>query len=197
MKIIDRPSSFWSSFMSLQHLRLHHDVEGGRRLVGDHERRAARERHRDHHALLLTARQLVRVVVDPARRQAHLLQQRADADLRLLLARLAVDHDRLGDLIADPRWTGFSACRAPWKTIEAPAQRTARRRPGFIVRMSSPVEHGSRPRPSWSRECSRRMAPAIVDLPQPDSPASPRTSPLLHRHVTPRTAGTAHPASGR
>ena len=40
---------------------------------------------------------------------------------------------------------------------------------------------------------SRRMAPAIVDLPQPDSPARPRTSPLPIVRSTPRTAGTSPP----
>jgi hypothetical protein len=42
-------------------------------------------------------------------------------------------------------------------------------------------------------ECRRRIEPAIVDLPQPDSPASPSTSPLSIANVTPRTAGTGPP----
>ena len=37
------------------------------------------------------------------------------------------------------------------------------------------------------------MAPAIVDLPQPDSPASPMTCPRSTAMVTPRTAGTGPP----
>ncbi len=37
------------------------------------------------------------------------------------------------------------------------------------------------------------MAPAIVDLPQPDSPASPMTCPRSTATVTPRTAGTGPP----
>ena len=94
MKIIDRPSSFWSSFMQPEHLRLDHDVERGRGLVGDDDGRAAGERHRDHHALLLAAGELVRVVLHAAGGQADLLQQRADADLRLALVRLAVHDDR-------------------------------------------------------------------------------------------------------
>ena len=35
----------------LQHLALHGDIEGGGRLIGDHETRIAGERHRDQHAL--------------------------------------------------------------------------------------------------------------------------------------------------
>ena len=38
-----------------ENLRLHGDVERGRRLVGDDEPGAQRERHRDHHALSLSA----------------------------------------------------------------------------------------------------------------------------------------------
>ena len=45
----------------LQDLRLHSDVERGGRLVGDEEIGAAGERHRDHHALALPARELVRI----------------------------------------------------------------------------------------------------------------------------------------
>jgi len=37
---------------------------------------------------------------------------------------------------------------------------------------------------------SRSSAPAIVDLPQPDSPARPRTSPRSTSRSIPRTAGT-------
>ena len=50
----------------LQDLRLDHDVERGRRLVADHDRRVAGERHRDHRALAHPAGQLVRVGVAPA-----------------------------------------------------------------------------------------------------------------------------------
>ena len=91
MNSIARPSSRWSSFSSCEHLRLDHHVERGGRLVGDHEARVAGERHRDHDALLLPARELVRVVVEPPRRQADLLEQRADAHQRLPLAGLLVD----------------------------------------------------------------------------------------------------------
>ena len=35
----------------VENLRLHGDIECGGRLVGDHERRFAGERHRHHHAL--------------------------------------------------------------------------------------------------------------------------------------------------
>ena len=47
-----------------EHLRLHGDVERGRRLVGDQQARVAGDRHRDHHALRHAARQLVRIGVE-------------------------------------------------------------------------------------------------------------------------------------
>ena len=44
-----------------QDLGLHRDVQRGRRLVGDEEPRAQRERHRDHDPLAHAARELVRI----------------------------------------------------------------------------------------------------------------------------------------
>ena len=52
----------------LQDLRLHGDVERRRRLVGDEQVGLVGERHRDHDALALPARELVRIGVEPARR---------------------------------------------------------------------------------------------------------------------------------
>ena len=49
----------------LQDLRLDGDVEGGGRLVGDQDVGLVRQRHGDHHALPLAARELVRVGAEP------------------------------------------------------------------------------------------------------------------------------------
>ena len=71
----------------LQDLRLDRDVERRRRLVGDDERRLARDRHRDHHALALAAGELVGEALAVASvapgRQPH----RAELDGLLLRAR--------------------------------------------------------------------------------------------------------------
>ena len=81
-------------------LGLDRDVERGRRLVGDQQLRVAREGHRDHHALLLPARHLVRIRIDA-------LLGLGNADFakqldRLLpglgLADLLVQDDRFHDL---------------------------------------------------------------------------------------------------
>ena len=48
-----------------QDLRLDGDIERGGRLVGDQERRAAHQRHGDHHALAQAAGELVRILAEP------------------------------------------------------------------------------------------------------------------------------------
>ena len=49
-----------------QDLRLHGDIERGGRLVRDQEVRLVGERHRDHDALALPARELMRIAREPA-----------------------------------------------------------------------------------------------------------------------------------
>ncbi|MNN41989.1 hypothetical protein D3C81_1561410 [compost metagenome] len=46
----------------LQDLRLHGDIQRGRRLIGNQQLRARQQRHRNHHTLALTARQLMREI---------------------------------------------------------------------------------------------------------------------------------------
>ena len=55
----------------LHDLALDRDVERGRRLVGDQQLRLAGQRHRDHHPLLLAARELVRIGGEAALRLGH------------------------------------------------------------------------------------------------------------------------------
>ena len=79
-------------------------------------------------------------------------------------------------------WTGLSECSAPWKTMEAPAHRTARRSPHRIVRTSSSSKR-TVPVTSADSGCSRSAVLASVDLPQPDSPATPDHLAALDRQV--------------
>ena len=87
----------------VEHLRLHHHVERGGRLVGDDQPRAAGQRHRDHDALLLAAGELVRVRRREPRPAADLLEQLADPRVarRAGCRPCVVQQDRLGDLPAD------------------------------------------------------------------------------------------------
>ena len=80
------PEVVLERFQQSEDLRLDHHVERGGRLVGDDQRRVAGQGHRDHHALLLSAGQLVRVVVDPPAGQADLLEQRRPDRARACLA---------------------------------------------------------------------------------------------------------------
>ena len=68
------PISRCSSLQQLEDLRLDGDVERGGRLVGDQQVGLVGERHGDHHALALAARELMREGAEP-------LLGLADADL--------------------------------------------------------------------------------------------------------------------
>ncbi len=85
------------------------------------------------------------------------------------------------------RCTAFSECIAPWKTIDAPAQRTALTWPHFMARTSSPFSRIS-PVTFVPAGSSRSRASASVDFPQPDSPAMPSFLPASTSRFTPRTA---------
>jgi hypothetical protein len=84
----------------------------------------------------------------------------------------------------------LSECSAPWKTIDASAQRTARSWPKLIFSTSSPSS-STRPVTVAEAGFSRSTVAATVDLPDPDSPATPRVDPASRSSETPRTAGTA------
>ena len=104
MSSIAMPNRACRSFEQLQDLRLDGDVERGGRLVGDQEVGLVGERHRDHHALALAARELMRIGVEPALRlgNADLLQQLDDARARRARrCRPLVQEQRLGDLLLD------------------------------------------------------------------------------------------------
>ena len=88
----------------LEHAGLGGDVKARRRLVADDHVRAAGERHRDGHALLLAAGQLMGVAAQEVVGvgQRHLLQRLANARLLILRARLgSVGLEHLRQLPAD------------------------------------------------------------------------------------------------
>ena len=87
----------------LQDLRLDRDVERRRRLVGDEQVGLVRERHRDHDALALPARELVRIGVEAARcvAQADKVEHLERALARRPLRQPAVQPHDLADLPLD------------------------------------------------------------------------------------------------
>ena len=86
-----------------QDLRLDGDVERRRRLVGDEQRRPARERHRDERALPEPAGELVRILVHASGRlgHAHGAEQIDRTVPRLAPLRAPVDYERFRNLIPD------------------------------------------------------------------------------------------------
>ena len=87
----------------VEDLRLHGDVERGRRLVGDQQLGVVDERHRDHHALAHAAGELVRIGVHaPARLGDADQPEHLDRAIeRLRLGDVAVGLDGLHQLVAD------------------------------------------------------------------------------------------------
>ena len=86
----------------LEDLRLHRDVERGRRLVGDQDLGLRGQRDRDHHPLPHAAAELVRVGVEPRGRigDPHLLEQLQRAPARLGPGDVEVGQHAFGDLVA-------------------------------------------------------------------------------------------------
>ena len=112
----------------VEDLRLHHHVERRRRLVGHDQLRPAGQGHRDHHPLPLPAGDLVGVGPGPGGGQPDLVEQLADPRVDAACPTASGSCSRIGSAIWAPmRCTGLSECSAPWKTIDAPAQRNARR----------------------------------------------------------------------
>jgi hypothetical protein len=87
----------------IENLGLNGDVERGRRLVGDQERRFATQRHGDHDALAHAARHVVRIVVDALRRRGdpHQFEHFDRARFGGARRHLGMGQDRLDDLLAD------------------------------------------------------------------------------------------------
>ena len=171
-------------------------VEGGRGLVQDEQPRPQGEGHGDHGPLAHASRQLVGVAFGGGPGQADLVAQVGGAGraagraigswarMASAIWRVTVSsgfkrvHAALGDQAGLP-----PAHRAQLSIRTGPADRARRsstRPPAITAGGSS----------SRSRACAR------VDLPLPDSPTRPKTSPAAIRNETPSTART-RPESSR
>ena len=177
MNSIAMPASRWSSAEQVEHLGLDHHVERGRRLVGDQQRRLARQGEGDEHPLALAARQLVRVLARPA---APAARPARAARRRVAWSAAApaggVQLDGLGDLVADPLHRVERVQRALEHDRRARPAHGAQP-PRLHRRDVLAAEQDLRPRCASPGGSRRSTAAAIVDLPQPDSPASPTVSP--------------------
>ena len=175
--------------MQVEDLRLHGDVEGGGRLVGEQQRRAAGQGDGDHHALAHAAGQLVRVLVEPALGLGdadvveQLRRRSAVASLRLMSE---VDA-RSGSVICLPIFiTGFSEVIGSWKII------AISRAPDVAHLLAAAGRRSPGPRsatePVADRRCASGSRPMIErtarSCPSRDSPTMPsvlpRSSVKLH-----------------
>ncbi len=91
------------AFQQGDDLRLHGDVERGRRLVGDEQIGLVGERHGDHDALALAAGKLMRIGAEPGLGigDADLVEEFDDACAHGVAAAHAMKLQNLGDLLLD------------------------------------------------------------------------------------------------
>jgi hypothetical protein len=86
----------------LEHLVLHDDVEGGRRLVRDDQRRLQKQRERDQRALLHAAGELVWVLRRAFALEAHHFEHVAEFPADLLVGEVAVAPANAQRLLVQP-----------------------------------------------------------------------------------------------
>ena len=99
----------------------------------------------------------------------------------------------MGSVIWSPiRRTGFSDVIGSWKTIDSCGPHRCSLSSGRIDRMSSPRQRIRDSAGTVATGGSRSMMVRTrTDFPDPDSPTTPRHSPLRKLNVTPSTARTS------
>ena len=87
----------------VEYLRLDRHIQSRRRFIGDQKPRLGRKRHGDHRPLAHAARQLKRILIDPARRVGNAdAIKHFDRNLaRLRLAHIAMKLQLLDHLLTD------------------------------------------------------------------------------------------------
>jgi hypothetical protein len=168
------------SLEDLEDLRLDRHVERGGRLVGDQHLGLVGDRHRDHGALPHPARVLVGVAVEAVLGvgHAHELEQLDHPLAGVVVGHLlVVGRDRLGDLVAD----GQHRVQRGHRVLEDHGDLLA---PDLAHRLLVEVEQvapSSRISPAAIRPGGWGISPrtliTVTDLPEPDSPTTPRVSP--------------------
>jgi hypothetical protein len=190
----------------LQDLRLDGDVERGGGLIGDQQRRAADQRHGDHGALAQAAGKLERIGVlgldrvgeaDPPQHVDHRVAP-------LGLAHLAVQRERLADLVADGVQRRERRHRLLEDDRDAPAADVLHLAPRRVQAGDVVSEESLGSLKTISPDSMRAMRGRIpmidcatTDLPEPDSPTSATVPPAGMRNDTPSTALTVPASTSR
>jgi hypothetical protein len=162
----------------IEDLRLHGDVQGRGRLVGDQHLRLVGQGHRDHGALAHAPGELVRVVVDPLARlgDPHEAEQVDGPIKRLGLGDVPVGANRLHELAPDL----VEGMQGGQRVLEDHRDVVAAHPAHLLVRRVSRSRPSKTARPEMSALCER-VRPMIVRLetllPDPDSPTIPSTLP--------------------
>ena len=183
------PPCLTLGFQQLQNLRLNGDIQRCGRFVGDQQGRIIGERHRDHHALSLTAGQFVRKRGQPVGGvgKSALLQQRDDTGAQCTTAQPLMQGNRPRRFAARCDATGSGWSSAP--------EKSSRRRPPRSVRNAA-LEAPTVCWPLSTTEPVGLVAPggkscridkAVNDLPDPLSPTMANVSPRSTLNDTPST----------
>ena len=182
----------------LEDLSLDGDIEGRGRLVGNQEIGFGSQRDSDHHPLSLSARELMGVVLETLarRRDGDQIQQPLGFQLGLPPRDTAMHPHGLGDLEADGKYRVQGRHRL---LEDHPDTRPSHRaHPGSASpRRSSPESRIRPPVILPGSGISRRMARAVMLLPEPDSPTRPTNSPSSTLRDTPLTTGTQRSPTGK
>ena len=178
-----------------QDLVLDDHVERGRRLVGEQDARARRDRDGDQHALPHPAAELVRVVAQSARRRgdADAVEQRDRAPAPVAPSSGAHAPDSLLDLVADAHHRVERAHRVleDHRDVRA-AKALLLRRPQLeqVPARMARVAHLADRRAPAAKASARRSVRHVTLLPDPLSPTRPRISRSRRLNETPSTART-------
>ena len=166
----------------LQDRRLHRDVEGGDRLVGDEQARLDGQGPRDGDALALSAGELVRVAVEGLGRHADQAHQLAAAGLDLVARHQLVHAQQLGQHLAH----GQARVEGRGRILEHHLHRAPL--------LGGPAAGRGTSRRGASGRCRATTWPVMqrpmVVLPQPDSPDQPDDLAGSDVSDTPSTART-------
>ena len=139
---------------------------------------------RDGDALALAAAEFVRIFADVARREAHAFQQRRHLARHVAAGDVAVRGERLGERVVDRHARIERRIRVLENHLEI-RPRVRRSEPCKLARF---LPASTTLPPVGGMSC--RIVRPSVDLPQPDSPTSPSTSPFLSERSIPSTALT-------
>ena len=188
-----RPGALLQPAQQVEDLRLHRDVEGGGRLVGDEQLRVHRQRHGDHHTLALAAGELVLVALRSAPRDRACAP--SSAARRRGPGRRPC---RAAGGSSAPRRAGSRPCTRGRGTSPGPGRSSRSRAPRIPRSWRSGSPTSWRPlnsiEPAAMRpvdSSSPRMDSAVTLLPEPDSPTSATVSPRSMWNDTSLTASTS------